>query len=251
MDPNAVEITTVDYVPPRRSFDKNVNPYGCKLLQILTDYDLMITNGRVWDDLTGRYTCCQRNGCSVVDMMLVQNDLLRIIDYFQIYDFDWYSDHAVISASLSVDIRMTLNMPRDWIRFTKQLMKWDLEAKEKFVSKISSPGVKHKLDEFCFQSHNTSQEAASAFIAIINGALKTVYRRKAKTDTQSNRSNKKRVPYSSELQVAKRNFRKSKRHFNQSHDNINRRGMYLRVKSALESFVITLRKHITNKGWTS
>ena len=75
-------------------------------------------------------------------------------------------------------------MPSDWIRFTKQLMKWDLEAKEKFVSKISSPDVKHKLDEFCFQTHNTSQEAASAFTAIINGALKTVFRRKAKTDTQ-------------------------------------------------------------------
>ena len=91
MDPNAVEITTIDYVPPRRSFDKNVNAYGRKLLQILTDYDLMITNGRVWGDLTGRYTCCQRNGCSVVDMLLVQNDLFRIIDYFQIYDFDWSS----------------------------------------------------------------------------------------------------------------------------------------------------------------
>ena len=56
MDPNAVEITSVDYAPPRRSFDKNVNAYGRKLLQILTDYDLMIINGRVWGDLTGRYT---------------------------------------------------------------------------------------------------------------------------------------------------------------------------------------------------
>ena len=133
MDPNAVEITTVDYVPPRRSFDKNVNAYGRKLSQVLTDYDLIITNGRVWGDLTGGYTCCQRNGCSVVDMLLVQNGLFRIKDYFQICDFDWYSDHAVISASLSVDIRRTLDMPSDWIRFTKQLMKWDLEAKEKFV----------------------------------------------------------------------------------------------------------------------
>ena len=36
MDPNAVEITTVDYVLPRRRFDKNVNAYGrnCKYLPI-------------------------------------------------------------------------------------------------------------------------------------------------------------------------------------------------------------------------
>ena len=122
------------------------------------------------------------------ERVLVQNDFFRIIDYFQIYDFDWYSDHAVISASLSVHIKRTLDMPSDWIRFTKQLMKWDLEAKEKILSKISSPDVKHKLDEFCFQTHNMSQEAASAFAAIINGALKTVFRRKAITNTQSNRS---------------------------------------------------------------
>ena len=122
MDPNAVvEITTVDYVPPRRSFGKNVNAYCRKLL--LTDNDLMIINGRVWGDLTGIYTCCQRKGCSVVDMLLVQNYLFKIKDYFQIYDFDWYSDHAVISASLSIDIRWTLDMPSDWIRLIKQLMK--------------------------------------------------------------------------------------------------------------------------------
>ena len=43
-------------------------------------------------------------------------------------------------------------------------------------------------------------------------------------------SNKERVPYIYEFQIAKRNFRKSKRRFNQSHDNINRREMYLRDK---------------------
>ena len=249
MDPNTVKITTVDYVPLRRSFDKNINAYGRKLLQILTDYDLMITCGRVWGDLTGRYTCCQRNGCSAVDMLLVQNDLFRFIDYFQIYDFDWYSDQAIISDFISVDIRRTLNMPSDWIRFTKQLMKWDLEAKEKFVSKISSPDVKHKLDEFCYQTHNTSQEAASAFTAIINGALKTVFRRKAKTDTQSNRPNKKRVPYSYELQIAKRNFVKIRKDILiKAMITLTGARCTYTIKSALESFFITLRKHITNKG---
>ena len=121
-------------------------------------------------------------------------------------------------------------------------MKLDLEAKEKCVSKISSPDVKHKLDEFCFQTHNTSQEAASAFTAIIIGALKTFYRRKAKTDTQSNRSNKKRVPYSYELQIAKRNFRKSKRHYNQSHDYINRCEIYLRDKKRFRKLLYHVQK---------
>ena len=61
---------------------------------------------------------------------------------------------------------------------------------------MNSSDFKHKLDEFCFQTHTTSQEAASAFTAIINGALKTVFRRKAQTNTQINRSNIERVPYS-------------------------------------------------------
>ena len=38
---------------------------------------------------------------SVVDLIILPEDLLNILNYFKVADFDWYSDHVYISADLS------------------------------------------------------------------------------------------------------------------------------------------------------
>ena len=76
LDCNAADITRSEYVPPRNSRDNHVNSYGRQLLKLLTDYDMLIVNGRVCGDMYGSYTCCQWNGCSVIDMLIVQNNWL-------------------------------------------------------------------------------------------------------------------------------------------------------------------------------
>ena len=92
------DLSRVEIVAPRNTRDIRVNTHGRKLLQLITNYDMMLANGRICGDMVGNYTCCQRNCCSVVDMLIVQRDLLPIIGYFKVLPFDWYSDHAVISA---------------------------------------------------------------------------------------------------------------------------------------------------------
>ena len=52
LDPNAVDITTADYVPPRHSFGKR----DWTLLLLQTDYDMMTAGGRIWGGLVGRQT---------------------------------------------------------------------------------------------------------------------------------------------------------------------------------------------------
>ena len=46
-----------------------------------------MANGRVCGDMYGSYTCCKWNGCSVIDMLIVQNNLFGLIDYFK-YKYD-------------------------------------------------------------------------------------------------------------------------------------------------------------------
>ena len=55
-------------LPSRNSEDITVNSRGRKLLNLKTNHDLLLANGRICGDLRGKHTCCQWNGSSVVDM---------------------------------------------------------------------------------------------------------------------------------------------------------------------------------------
>ena len=127
-DSRSDDLSRVEIVAPRNTRDIRVNTHGRKILQLMTNYDMMLANGHICGDMAGNYTRCQRNGCSVVDMLIVQRDLLPIIDYFKVLPFDWYSDHAVISASFSVDITKTLETPKEWVRRFSALQNWDDET---------------------------------------------------------------------------------------------------------------------------
>ena len=41
---------------------------------------------------------------SIVDMLILPEDLLNRLDYFKFANFDWYSDHTYVLTDLSVDI---------------------------------------------------------------------------------------------------------------------------------------------------
>merc|ERR1712237_115598 len=95
-DSNNDLISTVT-VPPRRCMDSVVNSNGRKILDLMTNYDLLIANGHVMADNEGKYTCCTYNDLSVNDIYLFHRDLLRHIVYFKVDDnFQWYSDHRYI-----------------------------------------------------------------------------------------------------------------------------------------------------------
>ena len=143
-DSRSDDLSRVKIVAPRNTHDIRVNTHGRKLVQLMTNYDMMLANGRICGDMAGNYTCCQRNGCSVVDMLIVQRDLLPIIDYFKVLAFDWYSDHAVTSASFSVDITKTLETPKEWVRCFSALQNWDDETKQLFLSRLNERDITAK-----------------------------------------------------------------------------------------------------------
>ena len=52
--------------------DTRINSHGLKLLTVLENYSMLIANDRVCGDLGREYNCCQWNGMSVVDILIVQ-----------------------------------------------------------------------------------------------------------------------------------------------------------------------------------
>ena len=136
------------YVNPRNNSDLHVNTHGRKLLQIMTNYDMILANGRICGDMTGNYTCCQYNGSSVVDVFIAQRQLLPLISYFKVLPFDWYSDHAVISACIAVEVNRIVYMPAGWKTVYNQFQNWNESSKDLFLKKLSDPIISNKLDIF-------------------------------------------------------------------------------------------------------
>ena len=186
---------------------------------------MMLANRRICGDMVGNYTCCQRNGCSVVDMLIVQRDLLPIIDYFKVLPFYWYSDHAVMSASFSIDITNTLETPREWVRDFSALQNWDDEIKQLFISRLDERSITAKLDIFCQINFSDCQHAAVNFSEILGDVIKSMFR---KTRCKQNRPPKsqKKQPFNYQIQVAKRVFKKYKTALGKNPDDANRRYWY-------------------------
>ena len=83
-DSRSDDLSRVEIVPPWNTHGIRVSTHDRKRLQLMTNYDMTLVNGRICGDMTGNYTCCQRNGCSVVDMLIMQKDLLLLIHYLKI-----------------------------------------------------------------------------------------------------------------------------------------------------------------------
>jgi len=220
------DISQPDSVPIRLSCDTKMNSRGQKLMELLTNHDLLLANGRVCGDLNGKYTCCQKMGMSVVDMLIIPSDFINRLNYFTVADFDWYSDHAYISACFSVDINKCQSVPATWSKLVRQFQNWNSESKQKFSEEIKSQAISNRLSNFCNTQFADSTLCVTNFVDIITDVLHSVFPKKPKRLKHIKRP----AHYNQECQLAKRLFKRSKRLFNRDCNNMNRRHQYLRDK---------------------
>ena len=161
---------------PRNSYDSQVYAHGRKLLQIMTNHDMLLADGRICGDMAGNLTCCQYNGSLVVDVPIAQRDLIHLINYFKVLPFDWYSDHAVISARFAVSVNTAVAVPDGWEKVCNCFQNWNEDTKDKFLKKLSDPVIANKLNTFC-EFFSCGNAAAEQFTVIMDGVIKSVFRR--------------------------------------------------------------------------
>ena len=83
------------YIPLRKIQDQITYYNGLKLLDMCLSTGLLIANGRLHDDRNvGKYTFCSQNGQSVVDYFLLNPLDFDCISYFDVLNFNEYSDHV-------------------------------------------------------------------------------------------------------------------------------------------------------------
>ena len=195
-------------VPSRNSEDVVTNYRVRKLSNLMTNHHLLLTSDRLCVDLKGRYTCCQWNGASAVDYLMIQSDLFNRINYFKVGQFNWASDHAHITADIAVDIVKYREVPAEWKKVYKQFQIWYTDSKAKVREILYTDEFRGELEQFCNTDYPTSIEVATRLASISQRAIHNVFPRKIK-DRKPNKS-KQEFPYSHELQLAKRIYKKSK-----------------------------------------
>ena len=121
-------IIETDILTFRNSQDKKTNSNGKHLTDLCMINNLKILNGRKIGDLTGKYTCHQYNGSSVVDY------ILNKINYFQVLPLATYSDHCQIVANLDIKPKNPTNTGGKTYAKAPGQFKWDSNSKQKVNS---------------------------------------------------------------------------------------------------------------------
>ena len=97
-------IIKIDILTFRNSQDKiKTNISGKHLADLCMINNLKILNSRKIGDLTGKYTCHQYNGSSIVDYITAEPNIFNKINYFQVILLTTYSDHCQIVVNLDTN----------------------------------------------------------------------------------------------------------------------------------------------------
>ena len=212
-------------VPSRTSMDKIVNVSGRKLLDILTNYDLLVANGRIMGDIEGNYTCCNWNGQSVNDMFIFHRDFLRKMNYFRVNSpGSWYSDHSNISISLRVNVTVKTQSNKAWKKLCKKIYSWNDESKSSYLNVLNNEEYIQKLHDFTNTHFDSINQATAEFTNIMNSVLSTTFPLKKRFDKKTVH---RRDDFSPACQIAKRMFRKAQRRFGRDTNSVNRRHEYI------------------------
>ena len=98
------DLSDSSFRPRRRnSYDNEFNSHGKRLLDICKSADLKILNGRVNGDTLGRPTFHGRNGISVIDYAICDQDLFPYVSHFVVKQPCSLSDHSPIVTWININ----------------------------------------------------------------------------------------------------------------------------------------------------
>ena len=101
----------------RVSEDKGFNRYGSELLDFCKQTGLRILNGRARvDGNIGKCTYVGSTGRSLVDYVIVSQEIFSLVDNLSVSDPNILSDHCIVNFSLCSDINFDNNLLKTWNR---------------------------------------------------------------------------------------------------------------------------------------
>ena len=178
---------TADEQLPRKNKDTVVNSSGRLLLDFCKGTGLRIANGRVGQDANiGECTYVGRNGSSLIDYILVSQNMLDMFSSFHVCTPNIFSDHGEVKFSLS-EIIAPDELQGNILNFedpnvgSKYI--WNKTLQDEYVTKLSAPETAESF-EYVFKdindgtSNNQIDECVNNFVSMLDGVCKSLFERK-------------------------------------------------------------------------
>ena len=177
-----------DYSLPRYSKDTKSNSNGIAMIDFCRQTGLRIANGRVGSDAgIGECTYLGSSGSSLIDYVLVSEDLLKCFASFDVYDPNPVSDHCLIEFLLNLRRRDSTNrvVPINQKR-VKNSYKWKKCHCSTYTEKLSSDRVRLKFDDVFDTLNNASSlqdvdTSLNSFVSIIDDVCKPLFEHPVKS----------------------------------------------------------------------
>jgi hypothetical protein len=147
----------------RNCIDKVCNTQGQGLLNICVASQLHILNGHFMGDFLGNFTCHKSYGASTVDYALADLDLIKSINYFEVNNATYLSDHSQISVHLYCNIDDESIHKSKHFKEIQYTYKWTTTSKDKLFNVLSERETIYEIVPFeNFKFENTSDDVDSA-----------------------------------------------------------------------------------------
>ena len=235
-----------DYEPDlpicRSSQDTVLNENGSLLINFCRQTGLRIANGRVGDDAAvGKCTYVGSRGSSLIDYVLVSQNLLKQFVAFYVDDPNILSDHCAVNFSLhfrSTADRASFDADGDYETVESKYI-WDQTVSDKYRATLNSLETVQKFDSIVNGITNDSSDleldcCIQNFVSALDSVCKPLFEKPYKKSTRAC-FNGPRL-YSEECEIQKIDFLQKLNLYRYDKSNENRIAM-VRARTCFKSSV--------------
>jgi hypothetical protein len=163
---------------PRHSVDEVVNVFGRGLIELCTEFNIHILNGRATGDNPGQFTNITESGCSTVDYVIVDSSLYNSVESFEVLEFA-ETNHLPIQCTFNIfnnDVdQANVNVNHTQPLVSKEIkFKWQNESRPEFVGKLTDEVATANLTNFSELIGNDIDEALNVFESVIHRAAESM-----------------------------------------------------------------------------
>ena len=133
------------------SFGNELNNHGKRLLEICRRADLRILNGRVSGDSLGRATFHGKNGTSVADYAICDQDLFSTVAHFVVKEPSFFSDQSPVIVWLNIETNIcnkNVAHANDTLKRLPRQFCWENDSTQKFKDALRSSSTQMLIREF-------------------------------------------------------------------------------------------------------
>ncbi|CAB3994131.1 Hypothetical predicted protein [Paramuricea clavata] len=183
------DITETSFEPKTRdNFDSCVNNHGKSLIEICKNCNLRILNGRTLGDSFGKPTFHNKDGTSVVDYIICDQELTQTIKNFVVKPPTYLSDYSQIVTWInktSPQNSTNHTTPSSKVYRLPLQFVWDNDAMNSFTACLKSPQSQQKLERLINHHIPTSKDGVNTLASemeeiILHAARKSLKIKKTK-----------------------------------------------------------------------